>query len=40
MDYAALVRSAPANHEIPVFNLAGVNVVGLFVAVMLTGPFC
>src|SRR5882672_545323 len=39
MDYGVLVRSAPANHEVPVFNLAGVNVVDLFVAVILTDPF-
>src|SRR6267143_5660057 len=38
VDYAAL-RSALANHIVPVFNLAGVNVVDLLVVVILTDPF-
>src|SRR4029077_3444983 len=39
VDYAGTGRSALANHEVPVFNLAGVNVVDLLVAVILTDPF-
>src|SRR6267143_1951546 len=39
VDYAALLRGALANHIVPVINLAGVNVVDLLVAVILTHPF-
>src|SRR5438445_1365784 len=36
--FALLVVSAPADHPITVLNLAGINVVDLFTAVLLTGP--
>src|SRR4029077_16095897 len=38
VEYAILVPSALADHSITVFNLAGINVVNLLAAVLLTDP--
>src|ERR1700680_1770860 len=38
VEYAILAPSALADHSITVFNLAGINIVNLLAAVLLTDP--
>src|SRR3984893_16392209 len=39
MEYAILIPSAFGYHPVPVFNLAGIDVVDFFAAVLLADPF-
>ena len=38
MEYAIFIQRTRADYSITVFNLAGINVVDLFAAVLLTDP--
>src|SRR5213593_75891 len=40
MEYAILIPSAFGYHPVTVFNLARINVIDLFTAVLLADPFC